>query len=420
VVNDILACGIRLADLPGLYDPSDQVRAVTERMLESAHAVVYVIDVSAHSTGGFSIPDHVVRDLRRLGSRVDRLFVVLSKCDVLDASQRTEVSAFVERELRKYRLWDPLPGPPVLLAIPPPKRGERGATLGLTELEDHLWSFLLRNDRTGAARLAYALSAALLAVQEIRSLLRARAATTAEATEIEARLTACADARSKIAAACRDEQARLVGGLHVALDGVAASVTDEVRAWLGRVPPNARLPSGEGVRGYAEQAFSSRLVPAWDATVAGLRGLSGHTMALAEHALEDARGSAGDVNMARFEAPPRVGHIVTNGEFFGAGVIGAVGLGVVGAIFGPAAAILAPSGSVSDLQQAKTCSGSAKSSRRSAGSTRGQGRPKRACFVRARSGSTWRFTTSTHTRTPAWRAMPETCDGSSISAGRRP
>lgn len=66
IANETLERGVAYLDAPGLHDASLAIQAVTQRALEAASAVVYVLDVSSHKFGGFSMPAHVIEDLRRL------------------------------------------------------------------------------------------------------------------------------------------------------------------------------------------------------------------------------------------------------------------------------------------------------------------------------------------------------------------
>ncbi len=121
--NTFLELGVSLLDAPGLHDPSEEIRKITDAALRTAHAVLYVMDVSPAKTGGFFVSAQVVADLTYLRSAAERLFVVLNKDDELGPEDRAGVKQYVERTLQKYGVWEHLPRPPMFVS------GARGVVL---------------------------------------------------------------------------------------------------------------------------------------------------------------------------------------------------------------------------------------------------------------------------------------------------
>ncbi len=93
LVSERLERGIAILDAPGLFDPSEEIRAITARAIAQANAVLFVVDVSSARSGGFAIESHVLDELKRVLNHSDRVFLLLNKADELEEADREDVLA---------------------------------------------------------------------------------------------------------------------------------------------------------------------------------------------------------------------------------------------------------------------------------------------------------------------------------------
>lgn len=199
--NDILGKGISLLDTPGLHDPSELVRDVTDRALKDADAVLYVLDASLDKK--FKLGRAEIEDLQALRHSKERLIIVLNQADGLDPDGRSRLLHYVQAQLSKYGVWDDLPTEPIFVSAanawasrsagqPPPA--------DFTRLEDLVWGHLLRNRATGMHRLVHAVHQLAEGTETVAEMLSMRATKGSEAREIEAARSVCADARAGVEA----------------------------------------------------------------------------------------------------------------------------------------------------------------------------------------------------------------------------
>lgn len=112
--NEMLARGISLVDTPGLHDASLAVREVTKSALTNADAVLYVLDASLGAK--FKIGEAEVDDLTALQRSKERVLVLLNQSDALGDTRRKPLYEYLEKQLRKYNLWDALPAKPLFVS----------------------------------------------------------------------------------------------------------------------------------------------------------------------------------------------------------------------------------------------------------------------------------------------------------------
>lgn len=306
LVNHLLERGVAYADAPGLHDPSPEIRAVTEAALRSAHAVLYIIDVSPAKNGGFSITVHHVEDLKRLRDMADRLFIVLNKADVLSVAEQEEIAKYVERTLRKYELWDSIPSRPLFLSASAAwdwiHRGRDGKS-PLLPLEEAIWKHLLATNSTGFDRLSIGVIEIQRAASDLASLIATRRMDGLESFKLRRALEHCRAREGALVAACRqhviaDEafvQQRLVNQLETLLM--------QLKTHLEQIPIHQNLPLTSAIEKQLQTQVFQFLTEVWRETSARLQNFASYISQEVEKSLQQARLVTGAPDQVRFLLP---------------------------------------------------------------------------------------------------------------------
>lgn len=156
IINTLLEKGIALCDVPGLDDPDNEIRAITKTALYNVNAIIYVINAASMRDGGFSITKQIIDELAEMGGRMDKLFLVFNKIDVLNDEQIAQLENYVNSILDKYSISQYLPTPPIYISSKNSfenriQNNISSDSVGL--LEKQIWEFLLSNNKTGLHRL---------------------------------------------------------------------------------------------------------------------------------------------------------------------------------------------------------------------------------------------------------------------------
>lgn len=211
LVSERLERGIALVDAPGLFDPSKAIRAITARTLASAHAVLFVMDVSMASSGGFAVEFNVLDELTRALDHSERVLLLLNKADTLAAADREDVRATLRRTLEAHGLWDRLVAPPAFISAGRAWEWARVGAVGespIAELERQIWDHLLRTNSTGVIRLEAAVRSSLKAIDDALRFVALRRAGAAEAEVVEQRLEKARSDIAELTVLCANRQAR--------------------------------------------------------------------------------------------------------------------------------------------------------------------------------------------------------------------
>lgn len=147
----LLTQGVVLLDTPGIGSTHRHNTEATLNFLPQCDAALFVVSPDPPVT------EVEIEFLKRVRSRVGRIFFVLNKADYLEGPEREEMLRFVERALREHAGLD---GDLRLLMISARQglQARRSGdsrlwdSSGMRELESHLQSFLVREKETALHR----------------------------------------------------------------------------------------------------------------------------------------------------------------------------------------------------------------------------------------------------------------------------
>jgi len=306
LVNERLERGVAYADAPGLHDPSEQIRAVTESALKAAHAVLYVLDVSPAKHGGFSLSSHQLDDLQRLRRMAERLFLVMNKSDTLSADETLAVASYVEGVLRKYSVWESLPAPPLFVSASAGWDWHRSGRVGaspLAALDDAIWTHLLCTNSTGVDRLAAAVKELRIAGSDFASLLATRRMSGAEAFRLREALERCRNTERDLVARCRK---RMIADEYLVahqLTAACETLLERLKAGLEAIPAQQALPQAKQIEHQLQSQITNLLREVWLDASARFQTLASSVSRDVETSLQQARLATGAPESVSFLLP---------------------------------------------------------------------------------------------------------------------
>lgn len=314
LVNSALEHGVSLLDVPGLHDPNPGVRAITSTALQSANAMLYVLDASPFLDGGFSLNEYHIRDLYEYGGRFERTFLLLNKADRLPAEKRTELLTYVNRTLEETGVKSLLPSPPLFISASDAWK-RRSQNLGgnddVSALEDSLWEYLLSHNRVGIQVLGKAAVELQACVGQAEQVIEVSLGKAAQAADLQARLAAVQQRipqfTSSITSEAAAAQQRISRNLQLTRDAILQNLHTGLNAHPAQLP----LPARDQIVGYltaqVRQAVGSAIRDA-NLELARLRNLANQAVSemLAQvegTSLATVVPNAPSVALTEFDAP---------------------------------------------------------------------------------------------------------------------
>lgn len=292
LVNEALERGVAYLDAPGLHDPSEDIRAVTEEALRHANAIVYVLDGSPARDGGFFLSRHAIDDIHGMLMLSRHVFLVVNKMDVVPQDRVPELKQYVETELAKYSISDRLAHPPIFMSGQS-YSAERERQAPSNGLEGALWAHLLATRSTGLERLAYALTEMERAGQDFQSLVSMRRADGTEAHEVLEALARCRQAARTLVARLGAATKRDIRDLKDDLERTRVAIAANVHDTLAAMPVTVALPSAEAIRDDTHKALLAGARAAWQRATARREVQAGRVRRDVEKALQQARTAVG-------------------------------------------------------------------------------------------------------------------------------
>lgn len=352
LVNEILERGITYVDAPGLYDPSEEMRLITERALEHADAVLYVLDVSPAKHGGFSLAKHHIDDLQRLKNVASRLIVVLNKADVLSKSNKKDVVEYLENTLRKYDVWESMPCRPVFVSAHAAWKWHLSAEKHkspLQELDSLVWSHLLETNSTGVDRLASTVVELQRASGDFISLIDARQMDAETSEKMGSAIRECRKISQDLVSRCRVRREEDNQYIRQALDELNRAILSGLYRRLSDIPKNQGLPKAREIEAAIQHEALRAFEAAWGDFGARLRLFATYVGEKIERLLQQARPSNVKTSDVRFVVP-QVQPFSLPEDSFGEAWGGMFLAGLIGLGFGaPWALMLAAGGWLSGL-----------------------------------------------------------------------
>lgn len=255
-----LALGYSILDLPGLDDPSETIGTLAELALQGADAIVYVLNAGSYATGSFILQRDEKADLKRFVPRKDKAFIVANKADVLDPDQRSEFRALLQKEFRRFDLI-PLTDENFFLVSA--KRSFETRSKGLPDddsvavslFENALLQYLIKNNEVGRNRVRGGLSEAYNVVAMDLSISSLALRQSDRVLELKKYLPLLDGSVGKIARICSQGGASTAHEVRASLARDISRNLQSYESWLRSVPIHQPLPS----RGEIKEAVERQI-----------------------------------------------------------------------------------------------------------------------------------------------------------------
>lgn len=159
IFNQNFERGIALYDIPGLNDPNDDIRTLSDSALLNSNAIIYVISASPMASGEFILSKDILNDFQNLRNSAEKIFIVINKVDALNEEQLNGLKEYLVDEFSEYKVNQFHPSPPLYLSA----LGNNNNLSDVSSVEglnDTIWDFLLSQKKTGLHRLYSALNQA--------------------------------------------------------------------------------------------------------------------------------------------------------------------------------------------------------------------------------------------------------------------
>jgi GTPase SAR1 family protein len=254
IKDEKLEKGLAFCDVPGLDDPDSKIEQISQATILTANAIIYLIDVSPHLFGSFSITAKHINDLKLLAPKRDRLFLLFNKFDVLkDKKEREKLQVYINDTLARYDILNSLAQPPIYISAEKLRQDKKNKVIEHLEIEKQLWDHLLKNNKTGLHTLHSLSSQTSEELNKLGLILSARLIKTKESKVLKTDLDKVNVELSKLYEKGNSEKDELTQWLETYINDSVANILSELKVWLESHSPEVKLPGTLSYRDYLEQ-----------------------------------------------------------------------------------------------------------------------------------------------------------------------
>jgi len=343
--SNLLDLGFAIVDLPGLDDPSDEVRGAATLALEVSDAIIYVMNGGAYASGSFLLTENDRRQLQKLVPRMKKTFIVLNKSDLLDEEQRIRLKEYMIGQFKKYELI-PLSDSNLFFVSArsaEEARCEEGRTEvdgGFLRMEEVVTNHMLERGFAGRARLKGILGQAVTIVQDQVAIASLSLAKVEEARKLEAYLSAFAPAKRQVEIICAEGQQAAQGTLREELEVFRSRSLARFRMALADTPPNVALPDKNEIRSWIQEEVARMAAYAQSVSQESFQRFARQANAVLEDTLRPVRQAIATMPGITVGLPPTSAIGPPADLNLWTPFWGTLGLGIFGLIFGPAGALV--------------------------------------------------------------------------------
>ncbi len=260
--HNVLDLGVEYVDIPGFDDPSEQVWSATQQVVEKAHALVLVLDVSTAKDGGFHVDMETKKALQGAHKRGAPVFFVGNKSEGLSGSQKKEVEATILADLGRLGVKPTGPWPPFFVSAreADEARARSEAMPGpFRKFEDALWDSLWNTEAVGLRRLHTVFNLLHEADEEASTLIAVRDAKGPERELLLRVLEGCRADEHRIRASVAERIGQIKATAESLADDACTAQLQRVADHVASMPGDARLPTVSATLGSLHPLLSGRL-----------------------------------------------------------------------------------------------------------------------------------------------------------------
>ena len=255
VVNPLFENGIALYDIPGLNDADPNIRCTSDLILNKSNAVIYVISAAPMKFGEFILHKNMVETLQKLKRDCERVFLVLSKSDLLNKGELIKLEERLLSQLKKHDIFFDETEPFLFLSTLDKPKNKKYIS-SVNDLQRSVWNFLLFNEKSGIQRLYGGTNNMLITLDKILNINRIALSNTEEMKEMridfENVQKELVEQKSEIGVYAKELKRTI--GERFKEDKVL--FVNHLRTYLQKIPDDQPLYSEEAINTYLEESAS--------------------------------------------------------------------------------------------------------------------------------------------------------------------
>lgn len=246
IINSLLERGFAICDVPGLDDPDAEIRRITMTALYNVNAIIYLISAGSMSSGDFSINKQIIEDLNQLGGKMERLFLVFNKTDLLQKKQMTELKKYVNTTLEYFDVLKYLPSEPIYISSQNSfdnrvKNQNTNDTVGI--LEKELWEYLLGQNKTGLHKIIGSFGDCLQLIDKLKNIINMRKIDTEERERIDNEIRQVSSEINELRKIVGQRREKIFASLQEYSNSSFENILNYLETDLEGVSLNHRLPT---------------------------------------------------------------------------------------------------------------------------------------------------------------------------------
>jgi len=255
IINSLLERGFAICDVPGLDDPDDEIRQITKTALYNVNAIIYLISVGPMASGDFSLNKQIIEDLSDLGGRMDRLFLVFNKTDLLTPEHMDILKNYVNETLDHFQILKYLPSEPTYISSDSSFKNRisnQNTEDSVGQLEKQVWEYLLSQNKTGLHKIIGDFGDCLAVIEKLKHVLMARMIELEKRETIEKEIQQVSDEVSELRELVAENRKLISSSLVEYLNSSFNETLNYLHADLNSVPIDSPLPEYEKIATWLE------------------------------------------------------------------------------------------------------------------------------------------------------------------------
>lgn len=236
----LLELGVVYMDIPGFDDPNQSIQSAATRAIETAHALIVVVDVSPRAHGGFTLDQATLNYLQAGLHRKCKLFIVGNKADVLTTEHRQAVEKDIRNRLT--RAVPALATEPIYLLSAAEACESSGKDPPFRRFFEALWQELWRTDGIGLHRLHRVFDGLMQGSEEVAALFAALEAKEEERARLKAAVNRCAEQCQQLKERCTALQTEDQAQLVVLIKQAESDLRQYIITAVESIQPGQELP----------------------------------------------------------------------------------------------------------------------------------------------------------------------------------
>lgn len=251
--NRQLEQGLSFFDIPGLDDPDENIFDFTWKTVTKANAILYLIDASVYEHGGYIFRKEFKHQLLELGQSLDKIFLVFTKVNALSGNKLELFKNRVAKDLEKLDLLDKVSDKIHYISAEESLEMRFNKKKGndtVKKLEEDIWSYLLKESKTGLINLAYINNDLIKSIHDFKSILNTRLIDSSKRKELDSAILSVKRRAPQMGSLYYEKENEIKKKIGQSLEAQKNKLIVELQRYLKSIPPSTDFPSKKKLRRY--------------------------------------------------------------------------------------------------------------------------------------------------------------------------